>query len=77
LADTQYGPELSPGDTPKTDGILARLRNPNLASAVAALASTVSGPDPSRTAASVTVRLARITRISFVDGQAAGTGRRT
>lgn len=68
LVSTEYGPEAPPDDTQQANGLLARLHNPNFASAVAALASTVSGPDRSRTAASLTARFTRITRITVVDG---------
>jgi hypothetical protein len=68
LAGIEYGPEIEPNQTGRTEGMLARLRDPNFASAVAALASTVSGPDQSRTAASLTARLAQITRITIVNG---------
>ena len=67
LVGTEYSLRTSPADTPHTDGTLARLHNPNFASAIATLVSNVSGPDRSPTAASLTARLARITRIIIVD----------
>jgi hypothetical protein len=66
LAGAEYGPEAAPDHTLRPDLTLARLHDPNLASAVAALATAMSGPAPSRTAASLTVRLARIMRITIV-----------
>ncbi|MGW5266936.1 DUF3883 domain-containing protein [Microbispora sp. NPDC004025] len=68
LAGIEYGPEIEPDQTGRTDSMLARLRDPNFASAVATLASAVSGPDQSRTTASLTARLAQITRITIVSG---------
>jgi hypothetical protein len=68
LTDTEYGPEATPDQALGTDASLARLHNPNFASAVAALASAVSGPDQSRTAASLTARLTQIKRITIVSG---------
>ena len=67
-AGTEYGPEAEPDRTLRLDRTLARLRDPNFGSAVAALATAVSGPGPSRTAASLTTRLAGITRITIVKG---------
>ena len=68
LAGAESGPEAAPDHTLRPDAVLARLHDPNLASAVAALATAVSGAAPSRTAASLTARLARITRITIVKG---------
>jgi hypothetical protein len=68
LAGTEYGPEAAPDHTLRPDAALARLHDPNFASAVAALATAVSGPGPSRSAASLTARLAQITRITIVKG---------
>lgn len=68
LAGTEYGSETAPDETLRLDSTLARLRDPNFASAVAALATAVSGPDQSRTAASLTARLGQITRIRIVKG---------
>ena len=68
LAGTEYGPEAAPDHALRPDAALARLHDPNFASAVAALATAVSGPAPARTAASLTARLARITRITIVKG---------
>jgi hypothetical protein len=67
-AGTEYGPEAAHDHTLRPDTALARLHDPNFASAVAALATTVSGPAPSRTAASLTARLAGIMRITIVKG---------
>jgi hypothetical protein len=68
LAGAEYGPEAAPDHTLRPDAALARLHDPNFASAVAALATAVSGPSPSRTAASLTARLGRIMRITLVKG---------
>ena len=68
LAGTEYGPEAAPDHALRPDAVLARLHDPNFASAVAALATAVSGPAPARTAASLTARLARITQITIVTG---------
>ena len=68
LAGTGYGPEAAPDHTVRPDTALTRLHDPNFASAVAALATAVSSPAPSRTAASLTARLARIARITIVKG---------
>ena len=67
-AGTEYGPEAVHDHTLRLDTARARLHDPNFASAVAALATTVRGPAPSRTAASLTARLARIMRITIVKG---------
>ncbi|WP_160161206.1 DUF3883 domain-containing protein [Actinomadura sp. K4S16] len=66
--DTEYGSEIEPDQTLRLDITLARLHDPNFASAVAALASAVSGPDQSRTVGRLTARLARITQITLVNG---------
>jgi hypothetical protein len=68
LAGTEYGPETPPEERLQLDSTLARLHDPNFASAVAALATAVSGPDQSRTAASLTARLTQVTRIRIVKG---------
>ncbi len=68
LTRTEYGPASRPDDTLRTGATLTRLHSPNFGSAVAALASAVCGPDRSRTAASLTARLARIRHILVVDG---------
>lgn len=68
LAGTEAGPEAAPDHTLRPEVALARLHDPNFGSAVAALATAVSGPAPSRTTASLTARLARITRITIVKG---------
>ncbi|MFG1685201.1 DUF3883 domain-containing protein [Nonomuraea sp. NPDC049269] len=68
LASVEYGPEAEQDQTGRTGSMLTRLRDPNFASAVAALASTVSGPDQSRTAAGLTAQLAQITHITVVNG---------
>ncbi|MGH3275151.1 MAG: DUF3883 domain-containing protein, partial [Streptosporangiaceae bacterium] len=68
LAGAESGPEAASDHTLRPDAALARLHDPNFASAVAALATAVSGPAPSRTAASLTARLALITRITIVKG---------
>ena len=68
LAGAEYGPETAPDHTLRLDVALARLHDPNFASAVAALATAVSGPAPSRTPASLTARLTWITRITIVKG---------
>jgi hypothetical protein len=66
--ETEYGAETMADETLRTGATLARFRSPVFASAVAALASAVCGPDRSRTAASLTARLARIRQIVIVDG---------
>lgn len=68
LAGTGYGPEAAPDHALRPDAALARLHDPNFASAVSALATAVSGPIPTRTAASLIARLARIERITIVKG---------
>ncbi|RSM96247.1 hypothetical protein DMB42_48850 [Nonomuraea sp. WAC 01424] len=68
LADIEYGPEIESDPRLRAESMLARLRDPNFVSAVAALAFTVSGPDQSRTTASFTARLAQIARIIIVSG---------
>ena len=65
---TEYGPQTVPDHTLRPDRTLARLGDPNFGSAVAALATAVSGPGPTRTAVSLTARLARITGITIVKG---------
>jgi hypothetical protein len=68
LAGTTYGPDTRPDDTLRTGAVLARLHTSAFGSAVAALASAVCGPSRSRTAASLTARLAQITQIAIVNG---------
>jgi hypothetical protein len=67
LASTEYGAEAaSDHHSLRPDATIARLHDPNFASALAALVTEVFGPAPSRTAASLTARLARIMRITIV-----------
>ncbi len=68
LAGTTYGLDARPDDTLRTHAVLARLHAPAFGSAVAAFASAVCGPGRSRTAASLTARLAQIAHITIVDG---------
>lgn len=65
---TTYGPDARPDDTRLAGPVLARLHDLAFSSAVAALAAAVCGPGRARTAAGLTARLARITRIAIVDG---------
>jgi hypothetical protein len=68
LAGTEYGPEAAPDHTLRPDAALARLHGPNFASALSALGAAVCGPDGSRTAGSLAIRLAQITKITIVKG---------
>jgi len=66
LAGTEYGPEAASDHSLRPDAMLARLHDPNFASAVATLANAVSRHAPARTAASLTARLASIMQITIV-----------
>jgi hypothetical protein len=68
LASTEYGPETASDHSLRPDAMLARLHDVNFASAVAALATAVSGRAPERTAGSLTVRLGSIRHITIVQG---------
>lgn len=66
--ETGRGPELPNDESLRGDATLKRLLTPSFASAVAALVSTISGPEHALTAAALAARLARIERIVMVDG---------
>jgi len=68
LEGIEYGPEVTLEHILRPEAALARLHDPNFASAVAALATAVSGPAPSRTSASLAARLEQILRITIVEG---------
>lgn len=67
-AGTEHGTETAPGHGLRLDVTLSRLHDPDFASALAALATEMNGPDPARTPDSLAARLAQITRIRTVDG---------
>ena len=75
---TECGPELPDDESLRGNATLMRLLTPSFASAVAALVSTISGPERALTATALNARLARIQRIVVVNGierryQLAGT----
>jgi hypothetical protein len=65
---TERGPERPHDASLRADATLKRLQAPSFASAVAALVSTVSGPERALSAPALAARLARIERIAVVDG---------